>query len=118
MGAIAHPLSPLIAMSGATAIALCVSVWAGIGPSPGTELVLRYGWALMLLLWMDADARRLRRLPCFDFGLLAMFSFPLSLVWYCYWSRRWRGFLVLLMLLALWLVPYAIAMMFWMVVQV
>ena len=113
---ITHPMAPLIVLCGATAIALCVSVRAHIQPSREMEAVLGFGWALMLLLWMDADARRRRRLPCFDFGLLATMFFPLSLVWYCFWSRGWRGFLFLLMLGALWLLPYAVALLFWIAV--
>jgi hypothetical protein len=115
---VAHPLAPLVALALATSVALCGFSAAGAAPSPGAELVLSYGWALMLLLWMDADARRLRRLPCYDFGLLAAVFFPLSLAWYCLWSRGWRGLLVLLALLALWLLPYVAAAAFGIVMSV
>lgn len=110
---ITHPLAPLVALSLATAAALGVLAWARVAPSAGTEAVLGFGWALMLLLWMDADARRRRRLSCYDFGFLAALFFPLSLVWYCYWSRKWGGVLVLLLLLVLWLAPYVLALVFW-----
>jgi hypothetical protein len=106
---IAHPLSPLVALSLATAAGLCLLTWAGGIPSAGTLLVLQYSWMFMLILWMDADARRRRQLPCYDFGLLAMLFFPLSLFWYCCWSRRWFGLLTILLLLFLWLGPYVIA---------
>ena len=112
---ITHPLAPLVLLALVTTATLCAFVAAERGPSPSTELVLGYGWALMAIVWMDADARRLRRLPCFDFGLLATIFFPLSLLWYCFWSRGWRGFLVLLLLLALWVGPYVIAAAFWVV---
>ncbi len=71
--------------------------------------------AVLLLLWMDADARRSGHVPCFDFGLFAILTFPLSLAWYCFWSRRWRGLLVLLLISALWLAPYVAATVYWLV---
>jgi len=110
-----NPLTPLVVFALATATALCASAWVGIPPAgdPLLQAVLRIGWAVMLVLWMDADARRLRRLPCYDFGLLAGAFFPLSLLWYCWWSRRWRGLLVLLLLLALWFVPQVVAGFLW-----
>ena len=118
MTAISHPLAPLVAMSLMTATALCALVCAGSAQSNGMEAVLGCGWALMLVLWMDADARKLRRLPCHDFGFLTGMYFPLSLVWYCFWSRGWRGGLMLLVLLALWVAPYVIATAFWIVSQI
>lgn len=118
MSLVAHPLAPLVALALATAAALCAYVAAGTAPSPGAELAFGYGWALMLLLWVDADARQSRRLPCYDFGLLAILLFPLSLAWYCLWSRGWRGLLLLLALLGLWLLPYLTALAFWVVLAV
>ena len=112
MVALVGPLAPLVALAAITAIALSHSSGVGITPSTGTETILGVGWAFMLVLWMDADARKLRRLPCYDFGWLAAIYFPVSLLWYCFWSRGWRGALLLLMLLALWLVPYIIATLF------
>jgi hypothetical protein len=117
MAVLLHPLTPLVVMSLLTAAALCASVWAGSAASTGLETVLGFGWALLVVLWMDADARRLRRLPCYDFGLLAGLYFPLSVVWYCLWSRGWRGLLLLLLLLALWWSPYIVAVAFWLAMQ-
>ena len=112
-----NPLTPLVVMASATAAALCASAWMGLPPSgdPMTQTILSYGWAFLLVIWMDADARRLRRLPCYDFGLFVGIFFPLSLLWYCWWSRRWRGLLVLLLLLALWFIPQFMAGVFWLV---
>ena len=118
MTVVAHPLAPVVALTLATTVALCALVSGG-GEAPAAgELVLRYGWGLMLLLWMDADARKRRRLPCYDFGLLAGLLFPLSLVWYCFWSRGWRGALVLLLLAALWMIPYVLATALWVVLSI
>jgi hypothetical protein len=104
-----HPWGPLIALSLGTTAVLCFGVFGGFGFSPFHELVLQFVWALTLILWMEADARRLRPIPCFDFGLLAAIFFPLSVAWYCWWSRRWQGLLTLLLLMALWLTPYFLA---------
>jgi hypothetical protein len=60
-------------------------------------------WALVMWIW--ADARRLRRIPCFDFAFLVGVFFPISLVWYAYWSRGARGMLTLLAVAALWMGP-------------
>lgn len=113
MTVLAHPLAPLVLLALATTAALCTLAWTSSAPSAAADMLLSYGWALMLLLWMDADARHRRRLPCYDFGMLAGFFFPLSLLWYCFWSRGWRGLFVLLLVLALWLLPYLVAVAFW-----
>ncbi len=113
------PAAPLAAFSLATAAFLCAFVAMRRPPTTGAEMVLALGWGLMLLLWADADARRRRRVPCFDFGLLAAVFFPVSVAWYCVWSRGWgRGLLLLLALFGLWLVPRILAVLFWMVLRV
>jgi hypothetical protein len=117
MAVLAHPLIPLVALAGMSTAALCAMAGLGTAQAACLDTILRFAWALMLILWMDADARHRRRLPCYDFGLLATISFPVSLLWYCFWSRGWRGLLVLLLLLALWLGPYVIARVFWIVRQ-
>ena len=106
-----HPMAPPVFMSLATAVMGFVRV--GVGGVPGYGVALQYGWGLMVVLWMDADSRKLRRVPCYDFGILALIFFPFSLFWYCFWSRRWRGLLVFLLLLSLWLVPqFLVAFLF------
>lgn len=54
---------------------------------------------------MNHDALRRRRRPCFDFGLFLLYAFPLSMLWYCFWSRGWRGLLLLIGLGSLLFVP-------------
>jgi hypothetical protein len=56
-------------------------------------------------------------MPCFDFGLFAVLFFPVSLLWYCCWSRGWSGLLLLLLIFALWLVPWVLAVLTWIVFQ-
>jgi L-asparagine transporter-like permease len=110
MKAINHPLTPVIALTMITAATLCGYVIQGQSPSIVFTYLVEFSWGLILLLWMYADARRLRRFPCFDFGTLAALLFPLALPWYCLWSRGWwRGFFLLLTILALFLTPYVTA---------
>ena len=44
--------------------------------------------------------------PCFDFGFLVAVFFPISLVWYAFWSRGVRGVLLLGAMLGLMLIPW------------
>jgi hypothetical protein len=100
-----HPLAPLVILSMMTGLLLAAHVAVRINLSPITEFLMSFGWFLMLVLWMDADARSRRRVPCYDFGMLAVLTFPLSVIWYCFWSRRWRGILFLLLLGGLFYAP-------------
>ena len=106
------PFIPLVGLSLLTTVLYCAYLLSRVAPSPLAQLIITTGWGIMVVLWMDADARRFRRLPCYDFGLLAAVSFPLSLFWYCLWSRGWRGVRMLLLLFGLWLAPYIIAVIF------
>ncbi len=101
-----HPLAPLVILSMMTGLLLAAHVVVSINLSPITEFLLSFGWSLMLVLWMDTDARSRRRVPCYDFGMLAGLTFPLSVIWYCFWSRRWRGVLFLLLLGGLYFAPF------------
>ncbi|HEX5271078.1 MAG TPA: hypothetical protein VFW33_11345 [Gemmataceae bacterium] len=113
------PLALLIGLSLVTAALLCCFVGAGLPPTPGAELLLAMSWALMLVIWIDLDARRRGRLPCFDLGLLAAVWFPISVAWYCVWSRGWRrGLLLLLALFGLWIAPRLFAAFCWVGLQI
>jgi hypothetical protein len=46
--------------------------------------------------------------PCFDFGLFLVYAFPVSILWYCFWSRGRHGFLLLLGLGSLFFFPLLI----------
>lgn len=108
-----NPAAHLVAYS--VILTICFSAFVGsrTGPPPRFEEIASFGWALMLVLWMDADARRRRILPCYDFGFLAGVFFPVSLVWYCIWSRGWRGAFLFIGLLTLFIAPYTITGLIW-----
>jgi hypothetical protein len=99
-----HPLAPLMAYSVVLAAALTFYYRAG-RPAPRFEYLTGYIFAWMTMMWIVADARRRRATPCFDFGFLCLVTYPLSLPVYCLCSRGWRGFLMLGVLVALWVLP-------------
>ena len=107
------PMAHLLAFAGAVTVGFAAYLLAGVSVSPAFEELAAVGWALMLVLWADADARRRRLVPCYDFGLLVGVYAPLSVVWYCVWSRGRRGLLVVAALAALWVAPNVLAQLLW-----
>jgi hypothetical protein len=71
-------MAHLIAFSVALTAGFATYLLAGLSISPAFEGLASLGSALMLVFWVDADARRRRRVPCFDFGFLVGLLFPLS----------------------------------------
>jgi hypothetical protein len=94
-------------------VAFATYLLAGASILPAFEDVTTFGWVLMLVCWADADARHRRLIPCYDFGLLVGVFFPASIIWYCVWSRGWRGLLMIVALTLLWWLPYAVAGLVW-----
>jgi hypothetical protein len=74
-------MAHLVTYAALVTTCLVAFLWGDAPPPPEFGDVASVGWGLMLILWMDADARRRRMLPCYDFGFLAGVFFPLSLVW-------------------------------------
>jgi hypothetical protein len=92
-----HPLTPLIAYSIGLSLVQAIAHKQAY-EFEGTELLVRFGWTFALLCWFEMDARGRRILPCYDFGYLCYVCLPVSLAWYCLWSRGFRGILLLLLL--------------------
>jgi hypothetical protein len=94
----------------ATAVMLSVLqigyIWAGTDPPEQFARLASFAFALACVLWIMADARKRRQTPCFDFGFLVAVFFPVSVVWYAFWSRGVRGFLLLAALVGLMFVPW------------
>ena len=107
------PLGIPIATAALSAAFQVAHVAAGRPPSESTQQLVVIGLALAIVLWIMADARRRRQTPCYDFGFLVAVYFPVSLIWYVFWSRGWRGFLTLVGLVGLWFVPWFTAMAAW-----
>jgi hypothetical protein len=110
-----NPLTSLVIFAAALSGSFCAYFFLNVVVSEPFLTAAGAGWNLMIILWADADARRRRQTPCFDFGFLAMLSYPVSVLWYCFWSRGWRGGLLFLLLLFLWIAPYILAAVFWIV---
>jgi hypothetical protein len=104
-----RPLSPLFLSALAMSAALSVYVAARVEFSPAILELSALGWFFFLLVWIEADARRSRRTPCFDFPWLCAICLPVSLPWYCFRTRGLRGLLLLLLFAFLWLLPYLTA---------
>jgi hypothetical protein len=110
---LANPMAHLLTFAVVLTGGLCVYLFAGLSASASFQTLAGVGWAVMLVLWVVADARRRRAVPCYDFGLLVGVTFPVSVAWYCVWSRGWRGFLWAGGLILLWLAPYVVAGIVW-----
>ena len=108
-----HPLSPLLLFSFISTAFYIVYLTLGRVPSEAFEVLVSFGWTLLLGLWIVSDARRSKRTPCFDFGLFCFMFLPVVVPWYCIWSRGWRGALTLLMLVCIWLAPPIVATVVW-----
>jgi hypothetical protein len=91
------------------------SVFSGQPYPPGSEQFWPYVVNLFLASWADADARRRRRVPCFDFGFFLVLALPVVLLWYVFWSRGRRGFLLLGVLLGVQCLPWLTATAVWVV---
>jgi hypothetical protein len=69
------------------------SVAAGNSPELGTLLgaIVTYAIPITLALWIPADLRSRGRTPPFELPFLLLLCWPVSLVWYCVWTRGWTG---------------------------
>jgi hypothetical protein len=102
------PIAALIVMALIGTALRCAYAFAHLPISSPANYLLGYCWELPVIIWMNHDALRRRCRPCFDFGLFLLYAFPLSLLWYCFWSRGWRGMLLLLGLASLLFFPLLI----------
>ena len=76
--------------------------------SPLALALFRLAPPLGAALWVEADARNFRRVPCYEFGAFVRFGWPVAVPWYCFWSRGrpgWRAALALIGLVEVLLVP-------------
>src|SRR6478752_2610059 len=89
--------------------------YAALGrlPSENVSQMSSFALALACILWIMADAQTRRQTPCYDFGFLVAVFFPISLIWYVFWSRGIRGFILLGALVALMLLPWMAGVAGW-----
>ena len=86
---------------------------AGAAPPDAVARLTPIAFALACVFWIMADAQKRRQTPCYDFGFLVAIFFPISLVWYVFWSRGARGILVLAAFVGLMLLPPMAALAAW-----
>jgi hypothetical protein len=108
-----HPLAPLVIFAIVVSALFAAYFAAGYAPSRTFEAVVQLSWAILLAYWVFVDARAGHRIPCFDFGLFCYLLLPITLPWYCFWSRGWRGGMLLLFLYGLGIAPYVVASIVW-----
>lgn len=108
-----HPLAPLSIFSVVLTAFLATYLATGFSPSTTFEIASSFSWSLLLAFWVVTDARRREGIPCFDFGFFCYLFPPIVVPWYCFWSRGWRGTLLLATIVCLWLMPYVVASMLW-----
>ena len=97
----------------AIGIASMTSVYAAwccsAGTVPGDDVLRLYPFVMGILIvsWLVSDpALPMSRKPSFDYGLLLWVSFPLLATYHLYVAHRWRGFLIVIGLIMLFLAPY------------
>ncbi len=71
----------------------------------GANLLAGFAWNLYVVYWVVRDACKRRLVPCHEFGFLVAAFFPVSVAWYAFWTRGWRGFLPLASLFGLTILP-------------
>jgi hypothetical protein len=108
-----HPAAPLTAFAVVASAFFVSSLLVGREITPLQSMVISYLLMLLTLMWVINDARRRRQIPCFDFGLYCALFFPLSVLWYCCKTRGGWGLLTFLVVLGLWLGPFVIAQIAW-----
>jgi hypothetical protein len=110
---LSYPLTPLLLFSLTLAAVLMTYLALGLTPSPSLQVVASFGWTLLLAMWIVSDAQRRQALPCYDFGFLCYLFLPVIAPAYCFWSRGWRGVLMLTILASTWIAPYIVATLMW-----
>ncbi|HET6424939.1 MAG TPA: hypothetical protein VFG20_14725 [Planctomycetaceae bacterium] len=110
-----HPLMPLVLLSVLQTVFMVGTMQMNSVMPGEAEATLSFGWSALLACWIEADARRRRQTPCFDFGFLCCLCLPLATIWYCLRTRGWKGVLLLFGLTVIWIAPYGIAMTLWLI---
>ena len=95
--------SPLVQITG-LALAMTVLLpmaYVGAANLPGPLpyvlwFLTAYAVPIVLVLWIAADMKARGRTPAFDLPFLLLLVFPISLFWYCIWTRGWLGMLLAL----------------------
>jgi hypothetical protein len=118
------PKSPLTEITGlALAMAVLLPVSAiGADNHPILMIALAgigaYAIPTLTAIWVAADLKERRRTPCFELPFLLLIAWPVSLFWYCIWTRGWQGLALALGLVALSYLPTLTMGVTWIALQV
>lgn len=93
-------------MAGFCSVAVALYAVAGVEPSVPVMLLVLFGPALSVGLWIQQDAQRTGVGDVMDFGWFACMAWPFVLPWYAFKSRGRSGWKLLVALLALMLAPH------------
>ncbi len=108
------PLAAIAVLSGGLAAFEVAYAALDVVPSEMFNLLAEYSLPLAVVLWVAADARQRRRVPCHDFGWLVLVYYPVSVAWYLIRTRGWlRGVGMLLVLIVLLCLPNLCATIAW-----
>ena len=99
-------------MYGAVCVSLMVGIYAGwmvahnLEPTGPLLSLYRFVIAALLATWLIADTRQSGRTqPTFDYGWSILFAFIVYVPYYLFSTRRWRGLLILALMVLILFVP-------------
>ena len=98
-------LIPLFLLTAISAVGLFLLAFRSRTPSDSTQLLSTFVFRLMVVCWVQVDARAQRYHAPFDFGAFLFFAWPLVVPYYLYRTRGARGLLFSAGILALAIVP-------------
>jgi hypothetical protein len=102
-------LIPLFLLTAISAVGLLVLAARGRHPLDSTQLLSTFVFRLMVVCWVQVDARAQRYRAPFVFDAFLFFAWPLVLPYYLYRTRGVRGLLFSAGVLALAVVPDVVA---------
>ena len=91
----AAPLRPLYITSGAAAAIAMIYAAMAVEPSGLPALFVSFAPIVSLVMWLRADARLRRISMVFDWGLLALLTWPVLVPWYVFSTRGRAGWRLL-----------------------
>lgn len=81
----------------------------GIEGSGLSQLLWRWGTALLLVWWVQADARETKYRPCYEYSAFMFFGWPLLLPYYLLRTRGIRGVFLMGFFFMLFFAPWVVA---------
>jgi len=109
-----------VSLLGAVSASILFSVYDGwlnlMDREPPAHMFTLFHFVLGALLatWLVADSRQSRRTqPTFDYGWFILTAFAVYVPYYVISTRRWRGLLLLLGMILLFLLPRFAEMLAW-----